>query len=181
MDDIDPFEDIDTEVDEAGLSRLSQLFQRRSVLADEVERLEAELKVAKRDLTHIDEKEFPDLFEQVGIDSFKVGNREISVQEKLYGSLPSKPEERAAAMAELERAGGSGILKAEVSVTYSKGEMEIAEKVAQQLRDQGVPVVLKESAHPSTYQAWAREQLANGVDINLETLGLYNRRFIKVK
>ena len=180
VDDIDPFADVPDLPSESGLSRMSTLFAKRQALDEEREELEARLKVVKEELRDIDEKTFPDLFDEVGVSSITIGNRKIEVLEKLYGSLPSKEDDRERALEELDKFEGLGILKAEVKVTYTKGEAEIAKQLQDRLLAQGVAATLNESAHPQTYQAWAREQLAAGRNIDLEVLGLYNRRFIKI-
>lgn len=179
-DDIDVFDDVPELPSETGLSRMSKLFAERSELDQEREELEARLKIVTSELRHIDEKKFPELFDEVGVSSVTIGNRKIEVAEKLYGSLPSKEDERAKALEELARLDGLGILKAEVKVTYTKGEANLARELQEMLLNSGVAATMSENAHPQTYQAWAREQLAHGKNLDLEVLGLYNRRFIKI-
>lgn len=176
-DDIDIFEDAEMPVHEDGLGRLSGLFARRTEVENRVEEAKAALKVAEEELRKIDEKDFPELFDEVGISSFKVGNREISVQEKLYGSLPKSEE----AKEYLRNHGGEGLFKTTIEMAFGKGEGPKASELAHELELRGLEPSVGESVHASTLQAWVREQLGQGVVLDLDTLGLYNRRFIKVK
>jgi hypothetical protein len=181
-DEIDVFGDAEPDLpEEGGLNRLSALYHRYARTDERIAEMKAELKILEADLRNIAEREFPDLFDEVGVTSFKVGNREVSLHEKLYGSIPSNPEDREAALEELGRHGGDKLLKSEVVVTWDKGHAQEAQKVQLELLDRGLPASLKENVHPMSLQAWAREQLEEGRDVNLDVLGLYNRRFVKVK
>lgn len=179
---IDVFDDAELEVSESGLSKLTAMYERWRDLDLQVSDLEAQLKVAKDAKRQIEEKDFPDLFDEVGITSFEAANgKKISLKEKLYGSLPAKEEDREVAIAEVERLDGRDIFVAEVNVKYPKGQTEHAEEVVQKLQSNGDPATLKVGVHASTYQAWAREQLANGANPDLSKLGLFNRRFAEIK
>lgn len=178
---LDVFDDIPDSPSENGLSRLQNLFHRRQQAADEVERLKAELQVAEEALRDIEERQFPDLFDEVGVTGFSVGNHKVTVEEKLYGGLPKDPEERAIAMSILKAHGGESLMKMEVSVNFPKGQDEQARIAAALLESAGLNPVVDETIHGSTYQKWAREMLEQGVPLDLKALGLYHRRFIKIK
>lgn len=176
-DDIDVFGDAEMPVNENGLGQLSKLYAHRANVSQTIEELKIQIKQAEGELREIDEKRFPDLFDQVGVTSFRVGNREISINEKLYGSLPSSAE----ASAYLREQGGSGLFKTMVDVAFARGESEKARQLVERLEAAGLEPNLKESVHPQTLQAWTREQLAAGKMIDLDKLGLYNRRYVVVK
>lgn len=178
---INPFDDIADTPSEDGLSRLSRLFARRSEIADKVEALKAELSVAEEELRGIDEKDFPDLFDEVGVTSFKIGNRSVSVEEKLYGGIPKDAEGRARAMDILKANGGESLMKMNVSIAFNKGEDQKAKETAEEIKDMGLNPVVEESIHSATYQKWARDMLEAGTVIDLKALGLYHRRFVKIK
>jgi hypothetical protein len=179
-DDLNVFDDAPVAT-EAGLSRLQQMFERRMELDRRVEELKAELKQKEADLRKIDELDFPELFDEVGVTGFSVGNRHVTLEEKLYGSLPKEPEECERALETVRSLGGESIIKTNVAASFGKGESTRAKVAAQMLADAGFPVSVSEGIHASTYQAWVREMLANGHPLDLDELGIYNRRFVKIK
>lgn len=180
MQDFDFFEDTEAP-DEGGLSRLAKMFQRRQELDDVVERLKAELAVATEELRDLDERQFPELFDEVGVTSFSVGNRKVELQEKLYGSLPKDEKEQSVALEILKAHGGESLMKVAVSVDFNKGEAEHAKQTAEMIRNAGYNPVVKETIHAATLQKFARDMLEKGEVIDLKALGLYHRRFIKIK
>lgn len=187
IDDGDWLDDVPNAPSSERLTDLTALFRVRQGIVDEIEDLEAQLTVKKEELRQLDEVRFPKLLDDAGVESFTVpsnkgeGTLKITVQEKLYGSLPKDPEERQVAMKELVRLKADGIFKAEVTAPFGKGQVEQARKVVELLKSNGVVAKLEETVHAQTLQAWAREQLRNGVVVDLDKLGLYNRRFITVK
>lgn len=180
MNDMDIFDDIDAP-DEGGLSRLAQMFERRSALDMEIEALKADLKVKEEELRALDEVKFPELFDEVGVTSFTVGNRSVKLEEKLYGSLPKEPEEYQNAMRIIKDNGGEALIKVALSVDFNKGEAEHADRTAKLIQEAGYNPVVKETIHAATLQKFARECGEQGKVIDLKALGLYQRRFIKVK
>jgi len=178
---IDIFDDIPDSPSEAGLNRLQRLFARHQERVDVVERLRAELLVAEDELRDLEERQFPELFDEVGVTGFRVGNRMVTVEEKLYGGLPKNEGDRAVAMQILKEHGGEALMKTEVSVAFPKGQDEQARTAATLLESVGLNPVVEESIHGSTYQKWAREMLEQGIPLDLKALGLFHRRFIKIK
>lgn len=181
-DDVDIFGDAVSEVSQDGLQRIADMLRARNKVNDEVQRLTAELKAASEDLSRYDELMFPELFDEVGVSAFEdeEGNR-LEVADKMYGSLPrTDPEKRQLAMEELHRHEGDGLIKSVISITYSKGETDMAHKTLALLAERDIPAQLNEDVHPQTLAAWARERLEAGDPISLETLGLRIRRALKI-
>ena len=178
---LDIFDDVPEAPSEDGLSRLSRMFARRQEIANRLEAAKAEVSVLENELRDLEEREFPELFDEVGITSFQVGNMKVSVEEKLYGGLPKDESERAIAMAILKEHGGDALMKMEVTVAFPKGEDSHAKAASAILESAGYNPVVEESIHGSTYQKWARECLEQGIPLDLKALGLYHRRFIKIK
>jgi hypothetical protein len=181
-DDIDIFADAESGPSEGQLGRLTGLFAKKQEIEGEIELLEAELKSKKDALRDLDEKQLPELMDEAGVNSFGAGNHQVTLQTKLYGSLPSTdPQELQAALDELDRWGGTPLVKTSVSLSLPKGEAEMARDLQKRLaRYTGQTVQLKEAVHPSSLQSWARERLERGDNLDLRKLGLYRRRFVKV-
>lgn len=178
---LDIFDDVTEGPSEDGLSRLSRMFARRTEVQDKLEALQAEAKVLAEELRDLDERAFPELFDEVGVTSFKVGNRSVSVEEKLYGGVPKDPADREQAMRILKEHGGEALMKMNVSVAFNKGEDQAARDLAQRVHELGFNPTVDESIHSATYQKWARDLLEQGVPLDLKALGLYHRRFVKIK
>lgn len=178
---VDIFDDVPEGPSEDGLTRLSRMFAQRSELDQQREALEAQLKVINEDLRRLDEVDFPELFDEVGVTSFTVGNRKVSVKEKLYGGLPKDAVERKQAFDIIKSLGGDSLIKAEVSVTLDKGEYERAKEIADGIAARGFNPVVAENIHSSTLHKWVREQLEAGSVLDIKALGLYHRRFVEVK
>lgn len=180
MNDLNLFDVVESP-DEGGLSRLAQMFQRRQELDEKAEALRAELKVAEEELRDLEERQFPELFDEVGVTSFSVGNRKVELQEKLYGSLPKDEEELSVALRILKEHGGESLMKVAISVDFNKGEAEHAKQTADLIKQAGYNPVVKETIHAATLQKFGRDMLEKGEVIDLKALGLYHRRFIKIK
>ena len=181
MNDIDPFADaLDNAPSEDGLSRLSEMFRKRQELNDAIELMKVDLKEKEETLRKMDELQFPELFDEVGITSFSVGNRKVEVQEKLYGSLPKDEKDLEKALAILKANGGEALMKVMVSIDFNKGEADKAKETADLIKNAGFNPVVKESIHAATLQKWGREMTEKGAVIDLKEVGLYQRRFIKI-
>ena len=176
---IDLFADVENP-SEDGLSRLSRLYRDRSRLSDRVEELKAELKVTEEELRILDEVQFPELFDEVGVTSFSVGNHHVTLQEKLYGSLPKDPGEQEEAMKLLKSHGGESLVKVSLSVDFNKGEAKHAARTAEAIKAAGYNPVVKETVHAQTLQKFGRDMIERGEVIDLKKLGLYHRRFVKI-
>ncbi len=145
--------------------------------------LEVQLKQLRDQRTLLEKETLPMLMESAGISSFKLATGAVIETKRIVaGSIPKEdPIKRAAAFKWLHDNGHSGLIKTKIITSLPKGEQAMSERVQAGLRKLGVEIEVEESVHPSTLGAWAREQLANGVNIPTDTLGLFvgNRATIK--
>lgn len=181
IDDLDIFDDATPEVTEEGLGRMAAMFERRSVVAEKAEELKAELSVVEEELRMIDERDFPALFEEVGLEAFEIAGQRLEVADKVLGSLPRADEEkRESALEYLKSLDGDKLLKVALSMAFDKGSEDEARRVHEMLDAAGIPHEVKEDVHPSTLAAFAREMLESGREIDLARLGLRVRRALKI-
>ena len=181
MDDLNIFDDSPEQnlPTEGGLSRLGNLYRKWKELEDRRSKLEAELTVANEELNFLVEVTFPELFDEVGVSEFSVDGVRISVDQKLYGSLPKEEFEREEALDELLTHGGGDIIKPTVTVPFARSGREEALKLGEYLKASGLTYELKEDVNHMTYKSWAKEELENGTPLDLKRLGIWSRRFVK--
>ena len=181
MDDIDIFDDTPEErlPTEGGLSRLGTLYKKWKDMEGHKAELEAELSVLGEELRLLTEVTFPELFDEVGITEFSVDGVRISVDQKLYGSLPKDEFEREEALDEILTHGGGDIIQPTVTVPFARSGREEALRLGEYLKQAGLTYQLKEDVNHMTYKSWAKEELENGTPLDLNRLGIWNRRFVK--
>ncbi len=147
-----------------------------------VSALEEALSAAKKELHHLKTNVIPDAMAEVGLDEFKLPDgSKVSVADFVSGSLPKDPERRANAIRWLEAHDASGLIKTEISLNFSRSQHNVALDVFEGLKKQQLEPVLESSVHAQTLQAFAREAIKNGNEIDTEVLGLFVGRAAKVK
>lgn len=180
--DDDLFSDaIDTAVSDSALGKISAHAKRMIELNREVARHESVIKTLKEEFRDIEQRKLPEAMLEAGVSEFKLDNgAKITVRDTVHGSIPE--ENRAAAFKWLRDNDFGDIIKNEIKVPFGKGEDEKAKAVQDYLKEKyGLQTEAKESVHASTLAAWAKEQLKKGVDVPLDTLGLWAGRKAVVK
>lgn len=164
-----------------GVARLSGLAKDQVRAEALVEKLEEELKAAKKELKHIQEFQLPELMSELGVDQFATKDGiKISVKEAVRGSIShgNAPE----AFKWLEEHGQANLIKRNFIIDFGKDEEKWANKFERDLakRKKALNVQRKKNVAPMTLQAFVREELAKGTDLPLETFGVYVQRLAKV-
>ena len=135
-------------------------------IADLEERLSSK-KEQKRVLL---EKKIPDLLLELGMPSL-----EVSAQGNLPGFKVeiapfydaniavgwAEPKRKAAFQALRDHDAGD-LIKQEVSLTFHKGQDDVAQKVLASLKEQGLKPSVKETVHQATLKAWLKERITSG-------------------
>ena len=153
---------------------------RAQVLMDQIEQMEEAVKEARAELNDLRHTALPDLMASAQLLSFKLNDGTIiKVEDFCSGSLPKDPTKKAAAIALLEVYGAGSMIKTDVEVTFEKHQHARALAVADELRAKGLTVDVVEGVHPQTLQAFARERLRNGEQVDTAALGLYVGRVAK--
>ncbi len=81
----------------------------------------------------------------------------------------------------LKATGNDGIITRDVVVSFKKGDMDAAEQVLVQLKEQGFEPVDRQAVNTATFKALLRELLAKGTPVPLEELGAYAARRATIK
>ena len=179
-DDIDIFADGPQMPEESGLESLKKLYDKHLELTERIAIETATLTASQEELRELEEVTFPKMFDAVGISEFKVDDIKVSIEQKLYGALPSDPEEREIALKEVEKYGGLSLLKSVIRVDFAKGDDEDARHLLKELQEDGFTVEMKEDINHMTYKAWVKELIDKGLQPDLKALSIFDRRFVKI-
>jgi len=147
---------------------ISLLDERQAV----VERIEEELKGARERARLLREETIPSMMQEIGISKLTLEDgREVSVKQDVYARIPAEKYDKAILW--LLNNGHGSICRAEVSLSFPKGEADEAIKLHGELHERNYNSVYKESVHPQTLKAFLKEQIANGADVPLDLFGAY--------
>lgn len=165
--------------------QLLSITEMATELADidgEVIALEQQLKEVKARKNEIEFGELPEAMNLAGLDEIKLRDgRKITSKFTVRGSLPKDPEKRHAALEWFRDKGHEDLIKNQITVTLEKGQDNLAGSFVAQMEEAGLFVERKEDINHMTLCAFAREQIQNGEDVPVETLGLWSGNQAKVK
>jgi hypothetical protein len=120
------------------------------------------LKAAKEKERVLREETLPGMMQELGVSEMTLtdGNK-IKISQEVYSSVPEHRKEEAWGW--LEKNGYGGLIKAEVSVAFGKGELEKAQELLDNLATElGITNgVLSREVHASTLKAFLKERLAD--------------------
>jgi len=144
--------------------------------------LEEKLKKAQEDFKDIAERKLPALMDEARqLEVTTDDGLKIAIKEKLRGSIPKAQQDEAFKW--LDDHDHGDLIKREVTISFNRDEEAWAKKFMADLQKRKKPVrfKLERSVHPSTLASFATEQLEEGVDIPLQTFGLYRQRSAQVE
>lgn len=154
-----------------------------AVLLDEaIEQQEEALKALKQRLHSLRSVKIPEAMAEAGVgDIFSLASGHIiKLGQFVSGSLPKEEDKRKVAMLVLEQHGGGALIKTEIGLTFGKGDVDEANKLAERLRANGYEPQVKQDVNAMSLQAFAREKLREGEELPLETLGLFAGTVAKI-
>ncbi len=153
-----------TDDDKAKVSKLALQIKELEL---EVEKLENDLSEKKSELRRVEENDLPEAMDAIGMSEFKLTDgSKISVKPYYTASIPL--DKREDAYQWLEEKGHGSIIKTEVSVSFGKGQMEIAKEFQQFARGFNVEPVdpeLSRSVHAQTLKAFVKESIEDGGEV----------------
>lgn len=141
---------------------------------------EADSKVKKAELKQIQEVELPNLLESAGLKSCEtLDGKKVNVSEYIRANIPDDKE--LDAFLWLEDNGHGDIIKDQVTVSYGKGNDDLASELEEFLMKQGADYARKRGVHHSTLSSLIKELLEEGVPVPLDLFGAFRQRIAKVK
>lgn len=161
------------------LAQLAHLAELQAQAQARVADLEAQLNSAREELRDISERQVPELMDQIGIGEFTTtSGLKVKVDETIRASIPKAQAPRAFAW--LKEHGHDAMIKRVVSVSFGKGEDDMAEALQNRLIQDHYEVEGGASVHPSTLSAFIREKLKAGEEVPLELFGVHRQRVSKI-
>jgi hypothetical protein len=176
----------------ASLEQVSALALQMIEAENKVDTLTEQLKEAQKELSRIESADLPDVMESLGLSEFTLTNHyKIKVKPIIKASLPapSSIENSCGSMREslllrlndgikyLNDHGAGAMVKNLVSVELGKDSNELAEKIIKVVEEHcGVRARQSVSVHPQTLSSYVKEKIEEGLDIPLETFGVFTGR-----
>lgn len=173
-------EDLKPQADEATLEVLTKLAKESVELEAEIAADTVALEEKQSKLGKLLRSRIPEIMKTLSMDEFKLTDGSvISVKSDIKCGITevNKP----AAFAWLESNDFDGIIKTNVSVAFSKGEMEKAQKAIEILQEADFDAAMDRSVHPATLKSFVKERLEAGDNIPVETFGIFEFNQAKIK
>lgn len=151
-----------------------------------VKEIEAQLKEAEKVASQIRENDLPQLMQSLGMKNFQLADgTKFELKEEIRASFFAKdPSRREPAFAWLREHRHEGLIKNQVTATFSVEQEAIAEKFVEFCKDKfDTPLNLqqKKDIHPSTLKAFLTEETREGRQPPLELFGAFVQTYVKVK
>lgn len=145
--------------------------------------LENNLTFLKEKLRRVVEQDLPEAMDAVGMTKFVLDDGTTITVKPFYAA--SIPEERKKeAFDWLKEHDFDGLIKADVKVTFGKGEFEIAQAFVNFIRgfnEKAIEPEYKEQVHWQTLRAFVKEQVEGGKPLPLDMFGVFVGRKAELK
>ena len=171
----------DVKTEKLKLDELQTAIETQASIEAKIDEQKAELKESEAQMRALSTKTIPDLMDTLGISKFTTtGGHEVSIREFVRGSIPKARTDEAITW--LNENGHERLVKQQCVIDFGREDEAWAKKFLRDcaLRVRPLNAAWKRGVHPQTLQAWAREQLAGGVDIPMELFGIFRQRMSKV-
>lgn len=167
--------------DEGDLSAITTLAERLLAEQSRVSDLEEQLKEAKETARITQEVDLPQAMLDVGMRDFTLKNGfGVDVVTTHHASI--NQANQPAAFAYLKETANDDIIKRDVTITFGRGEEELAIQALEFLRStfSANKIVEKASVHSQTLGSFVREKLRAGEALPRDIFGIYSRTFAKL-
>jgi vesicle coat complex subunit len=157
---------------------LSALVSKIQEVRDQLADAEQEVKRLTNIKNQLETDQIPALMEEMGQTKGTWNGVEVKLVQKIDARITEANKE--AAFAWLRNNGHDGIIKNDVTMSFSKGEDNLAGDVIGLLRDKGFDPVQKTSVHASTLKSFIKDGLEKGISLDLDLLGGYVRNVASI-
>jgi hypothetical protein len=175
MDDIfeDMFDEADalSDVDTGTGKQLSQLVRQLRSVEDQIADTENHLKALKQEKHKLSVENIPALMDEMGVDRLDVDG--AVVERKMIVSASIPPARKDEAFSWLRENGLDDLIKNDVTVSFGKGEDNVAGDVVGLLQERGFDPKTKTHVHPMTLKAFVKERVEEGKPIDLDMFGAF--------
>lgn len=150
---------------------LSDLVRKLRNVETQIADAEAHLKALKQEKHKLSVENIPALMDEMGVDRLDVDGVTVARKMMVHASIPADRKEDAFTW--LRENGLDDIIKNDVSVSFGKGEDNMAGDVIGLLEERGFNPSTKTHIHPSTLKAFVKERIENGKPIDLDLFGAF--------
>ena len=183
----DIFEDFYDEADavsrvDTGTGKnLSHLVRTLRNVESQIEDAESHLKALKQEKHKLSVEGIPALMDEMGLERLDVDGMTVQRKMIVAASIPAANKDQAFDW--LRSNGLDDIIKNDITVSFGKGEDNLAGDAVGILRDRGFDPKTKTHVHPSTLKAFVKERITDGKPIDLDMFGAFisNTAVIKRK
>lgn len=178
------------------LKRITELAQQLVESAAHIAKMENNLKLAKLEHEELEMVTLPAAMMECGLTKFTLTTGEIiSADPYTRSSVPtlsaiSKADEadrsemmqrREDALNWLKSHNAASIIKNEITITFLKGQDDLAKQLYQQFLAEGLKAKCEESVNFQTLNAFVKETLKAGIDIPFETFSIFSGHKATIK
>ena len=166
-------------VQKEGASDLSNLIRRSIDIDKQIEETEQFLKDLKFKKRKTEQEDIPMLMEEMGMDSITVDGNKVTLRQFVHARIAD--DKREDAFSFLRTIGEADIIKNDVTVSFGKGEDNIAGDVVGLLQEKGFDPKTKTHVHASTLKAFVKERITDGKPIDLDLFGAYSMNTAEIR
>lgn len=174
---------VDEKVPEDKLEKIRHFGEQQRKLMRAIADLENNLSLTKDKLRRIMEQDLPEAMDEVGMTTFTLDDgTKINVKPFYAASIP--PERKDEAFDWLKEHDFDGLIKADVMVSFGKGEFEIAQSFLNFIRgfnEKAISPEYKEHVHWQTLRKFVQEQIESGSPLPLDMFGVFVGRKAELK
>jgi hypothetical protein len=151
--------------------QLSQLVRTLRNVEQQIDDAENHLKDLKSLKHKLSVENIPQLMDEMGVERLDVDG--VVVERKMIVSASIPVARKDEAFAWLRENGLDDIIKNDVTVSFGKGEDNVAGDVVGLLQERGFDPQTKTHVHPSTLKAFVKERVEGGKPIDLDLFGAF--------
>lgn len=188
MDDVLKMAQADAEAREAQapedkLERIKFFGAKQRELTKQLAEHENAATMLKEQIRRLVEQDLPEAMDEVGMTTFTLDDgTKITVKAFYSASIPEERKEEAFGW--LKEHDFDGMIKADVKVSFGKGEFELAQSFLQFIRgfnEKAIDPEYKENVHWQTLRAFVKEQIEGGNELPLDMFGVFVGRKAELK
>ena len=159
------------QVDKDGASLLSNLIRRSMNIDDQIKDAEQHLKDLKFKKHKINTEDIPALMENMGLTTIEVDDHKVKLRNYVHARIPDSRKQEAYAF--LRSIGEESIIKNEVTVSFDRGQDNMAGDLVGELNNRGLEPNQKTHIHPMTLKGWCKDRIDQGKELDFDLFGIH--------
>jgi hypothetical protein len=167
FDDAEAFSDVDADTGKT----LSNLVRTLRGVEQEIKDAEEHIKALKQQKHKLSTEQIPALMDEMGVERLDVDGVTVARKLIVHASIPADRKDEAFGW--LRENSLDDIIKNDVSLSFGRGQDNIAGDLVDRLRAEGFDPQTKTAIHPMTLKAFVKERFENGKPIDLDMFGAY--------